>query len=63
MGKQIKQILIRIVAGFIIFFIPNIINVVFGLSDTLNILENDQFLTCSECLLEPTKDSRCTLEE
>ena len=62
-GKQIKQIMIRVVAGIIIFFVPNFINAIFGLSNVLNIMEDDQFLTCSECVLEPTKDFRCVLEE
>ena len=63
MGKQIRQIIMRVIAGFVIFFIPNLINAVFSLSDTLNIIEDDQFLTCSECVLEPTKNGRCTVAD
>lgn len=52
--KQIKQLGIRILAGLIVFFIPNIVSLFFSLSDTLNIIETDQYKTCSNCLLKPT---------
>lgn len=52
--KQVKQLGIRILAGLIVFFIPNIVSLFFSLSDTLNIIETDQYKTCSNCLLKPT---------
>ena len=54
LGKQIKQLGIRILAGLIVFFIPNIVSVFFSMSDKLNIIETDQYKTCYNCLLKPT---------
>ncbi len=51
--KQIKQLGIRILAGLIVFFIPNIVSLVFSMSDKLNIIETGQYKTCAECLLKP----------
>lgn len=52
--KQVKQLGIRVLAGLIVFFIPNIVSLFFSLSDKLNIIETDQYKTCSNCLLKPT---------
>ena len=51
--KQIKQLGIRILAGLIVFFVPNIVAVVFSMSDKLNIIETGQYKTCADCLLKP----------
>lgn len=53
LGKQVKQLGIRILAGLIVFFVPNIVAVVFSMSDKLNIIETGQYKTCSDCLLKP----------
>lgn len=58
-GKQIKQLLIRILAGLVVFFIPNIINAVFSLSDRFGIIEDDKYATCRSCVLEPTNEAGC----
>ena len=57
--KQFKQLGIRILAGLIVFFIPNIVSVFFSMSDKLNIIETDQYKTCYNCILKPTK---CSIE-
>lgn len=57
LGKQVKQLGIRILAGLIVFFIPNIVSVFFSMSDTLNIIETDQYKTCYNCLLKPASCS------
>lgn len=54
LGKQFKQLGIRILAGLIVFFIPNIVSVFFSMSDTLNIIETDQYKTCYNCIMKPT---------
>lgn len=51
--KQIKQLGIRILAGLLVFFVPNIVAVVFSMSDKLNIIETGQYKTCADCLLKP----------
>ena len=53
LGKQVKQLGIRILAGLIVFFIPNLVSLVFSMSDKLNIIETGQYKTCAECLLKP----------
>lgn len=58
-GKQIKQLLIRILAGLVVFFIPNIINSVFSLSNKFNIIEDDKYATCRSCVLDPTNEAGC----
>lgn len=58
-GKQIKQLIIRIVAGLIVFFIPNIINAAFSLSDRFGIIEDDKYATCRSCVLDPTNEAGC----
>lgn len=54
LGKQVKQLGIRILAGLIVFFIPNIVSLFFSMSDKLNIIETGQYKTCYNCLLKPT---------
>lgn len=61
--KQLKQLGIRVIAGFVVFFVPNIVNVAFSLSDKLNIMDTDQYQTCASCLLDPTNDQLCSIEE
>ena len=58
--KQVKQLGIRVLAGLIVFFVPNIVAVVFTLSDKLNIIETGQYKTCSNCLLKPNS---CNVNE
>lgn len=60
LGKQVKRLGMRILAGLIVFFVPNIISVFFSLSDKLNIMETDQYKTCSNCLLKPNS---CEVED
>lgn len=62
-GKQIKMVGMRILAGFIVFFIPNIVGAVFTLSDTLNVINTDQYKTCANCLLHPTNKVECEIDE
>lgn len=61
-GKQIKQIIVRIVCGLIIFFLPNFINAIFTISDRLNIIEDEQYKTCADCILKPGDNSRCRVD-
>lgn len=60
LGKQVKRLGIRVLAGLLVFFVPNIVSVFFSLSDKLNIMETDQYKTCSNCLLKPNS---CEVED
>lgn len=60
LGKQVKRLGIRVFAGLLVFFVPNIVSVFFSLSDKLNIMETDQYKTCSNCLLKPNS---CEVED
>ena len=60
-GKQLKRFGIRVVTGMFIFFVPTIVRAIFTMSDKLDIIEGNDYLTCSECLLDPTENSRCTI--
>ena len=54
--KQTKRLIYRVVAGIIIFLIPNIVLFLFGL---INEYETDSeaaaFSVCETCFLNPTK--------
>lgn len=60
LGKQAKQLGIRIFTGLMVFFIPNIVSLFFSVGDTLNIINTAQYKTCSNCLLKPTS---CSVDE
>lgn len=67
LGKQIKTLGVRIFAGIFVFFIPNLVYAVFGLTEKLNVIEQDKYKTCANCLLKPTacdvKDSNDNSDE
>ena len=60
--KQIKVLGIRIFTGIFVFFIPNLVYAVFGLTEKLNVIEQDKYKTCANCLLKPTS-AECQIEE
>lgn len=51
LGKQFKQLGIRIVAGLIVFFLPSLIN---GILNSINNDTNNSNKMCASCILEPT---------
>ena len=55
LSKQAKIIGIRVIIGLIIFFLPDIVYAVFGLSTTTSTYQENQYQTCADCLLKPTK--------
>ena len=59
LGKQLKMLGIRIV----VFFVPNFIYAIFSLSDKFDIIEGDQYKTCAACLLDPTNEIDCKVED
>lgn len=61
--KQIKKLGFRVLAGIVVFFIPNIVYAVFNLSDKLEVINTDEYKTCAECILDPLEDNLCILEE
>lgn len=58
-GKQVKQLIIRVVTGLMVFFVPNIVNAAFSLSNKFGIIEDDKYATCRSCVLNPTNNSTC----
>ena len=58
-SKAVKTLVVRVIAGIIIFFIPTILDFVVGLiggSDIYN-QSSGTFSRCTHCMLEPTDDS------
>lgn len=53
LGKQLKVLGIRIFVGLFVFFIPNLVYSVFGLTERLNFIQKDKYRTCADCLLKP----------
>ena len=56
--KSVKTLVIRIVAGIIIFFVPTLINLVVNLINGSDVYTGEDFGTCTHCLLVPT-DPNC----
>ena len=54
LGKQVKILLMRIVAGVFVFFIPTIVYALFGISSDLKIVEDEKYRDCIDCVLNPT---------
>ena len=61
--KEVKKLGFRVIAGIVVFFIPNFVNAIFSLSDQLDIINTDEYKTCAECILDPLEDNLCVLEE
>lgn len=53
-AKQLKILIMRIVAGIFVFFLPSIIYALFGISSDLNIVSEDKYKGCIDCVLKPT---------
>ena len=54
LGKQAKIVLMRIVAGVFVFFLPSLVYALFNLSEDLKIVEDAKYQGCVTCLLKPT---------
>ncbi len=53
--KMAKRLIFRIVAGFVIFFIPTIVMFLFGLLGGYNdAKEGSNFEVCENCILRPS---------
>ena len=55
LGKQVKIIIMRIVAGIFVFFLPTIVYALFNLSAELKIVDDAKYQGCATCLLKPTE--------
>lgn len=55
LGKQVKIILMRIVAGIFVFFLPSLVYALFDLSAELKIVDDAKYQGCVTCLLKPTE--------
>lgn len=60
LGKQVKIIIMRIVAGIFVFFLPTIVYALFNLSAELKIVDDAKYQGCATCLLKPTE---CKIEK
>jgi len=56
--KSVKTLLIRAVAGIIIFFVPTFINFIVSVIDDDNVYNGD-FADCTKCMLDPN-DETCS---
>ncbi len=63
LNKQLKVLGVRLFAGLFVFFIPNLVYAVFGLSEKLNLIEQDKYKTCVSCLLDPSNATSCSVSE
>ena len=61
--KQIKKLGVRILAGLIVFFVPNMVYAVFSLSDTLNVVDTTDYQACANCIFDPTNENLCSITE
>lgn len=50
--KAAKSLLMRVIAGLVIFFIPTLIGFVFTIVDAFNEVNND-YQTCATCITHP----------
>ncbi len=53
--KATGSLMRRFIAGIIIFFVPTIVNVVFGVIDNFNGDVKSDFSVCSTCLASPSQ--------
>ena len=51
--KQLRILGIRIISGLIVFFLPDIVYLVFGMSNQTNTYQQDGYQACAECVLKP----------
>lgn len=63
LAKQTQRLLTRILTGMVVFLIPNIVSLVFSLSDKLNIIDTSDYKTCAACVIDPTNNNSCKTEE
>ncbi len=54
--KQANKVMISVAAGMVIFFIPTIINVIFGFIADYNDNLTEDSKVCSACVFEPFSD-------
>lgn len=54
LSKQVRMLLMRVVAGIFIFFLPTIVYAIFDISTDLNIVSDAKYKACVDCLLKPT---------
>jgi len=57
--KQAKRLMMRVIIGMLIFFIPNMVHAAFKLSDRLDFINQSEYLTCASCILDPFDDTTC----
>ena len=56
-SKQTKILLLRVLSGLIVFFIPSIVYAFFGLTTELSTYQQSEYQACVDCLLKPTNGS------
>ena len=61
--KQTKQVIIRVISGLVVFFVPTFVSTLFSLSENLNLVNDAKYQTCVDCLLKPTNSSLCSISD
>ena len=59
-SKSAKQLLMRLIAAIVIFFIPTIISAVFGLIGSFNEEVRDDYEICRTCIEHPNRSADVT---
>ncbi len=59
-SKSAKQLLMRLIAAIVIFFIPTIVSAVFGLIGSFNDEVRDDYEICRTCIEHPNRSADIT---
>lgn len=59
---KLRMIMFRIIAGVTVFFVPDLVWVGFKYIEKSNIT-GDQYQVCAECVLKPSSNELCTVED
>ena len=55
--KSAKTLLIRVLAGILIFFVPTIVGLIFGLVTNFNNEVRTKWEICKSCVVSPTSNT------
>ena len=58
-NKAVGSLIKRFIAAVVVFFIPTIVNAVFGLVGVMSGEEHSDYTTCVSCLTDPNNEANC----
>ena len=61
-NKAVGTLVKRFIAAVVVFFVPTIVNAVFGLIGVMSRTEHNDYQTCVSCLTAPNDTTRCDYE-